>query len=193
MKLDKAKNLTESLKGIALDMGVAKVGIASRENLAGPPEADPEHILSDTRTVISFLMVEPEDAIFNYLAKVDPQPYRDHFYENIQLLGRVGLALAEALRSRGYRAEPLSPNGVYRSGSGVVAGLKPPFSHRYAAVAAGLGAIGLSGNVMTSEYGARTQLSSVITDAPLKPDRPLDENPCDECKTCLNSCPALRK
>ncbi len=39
------KDLTEPLKHIALDMGVAKVGIAGRENLAGPPEADPEPIL----------------------------------------------------------------------------------------------------------------------------------------------------
>ncbi len=184
------KDLTEALKHIALDKGVAKMGIASRENLAGPPEADTEPILPGARAVISFLVVEPEDKIFNYLAKVDPQPYRDHFYENIQLLGRVGLALAEALRSRGHRAEALSPNGVYNKGSDPVTGLRPPFSHRYAAVAAGLGAIGLSGNVVTPEYGARIYLSSVITDAPLEPDQPLDENPCDECKTCLNACPA---
>ncbi len=54
----------------------------------------------------------------------------------------------------------------------------------------GVGAIGMSGNVGPPEDGARIYLSSVITDAPLEPDQPLDENPCDECKTCLNSCPA---
>ena len=181
--------LTDELKRSALDMGVAKVGIAGVENLAGPPEADPEAVLSGARSVVSFLVVEPEDKTMDYLSKRDPGPYREHFYENIQLLGRVGLALAEALRTRGYAAEPLSPNGVYRPGSDVVRGLKPPFSHRYAAVAAGLGSIGLSGNVMTPEYGARLYLSSVITDASLKPDRPLDENPCDDCNICLHACP----
>jgi len=174
---------------MALEMGVAKVGVASRESLAGPPEADPEAVLSGARSVISFLVLEPEDKIMDYLSKRDPGPYREHFYENIQLLGRVGLVLAEALRTRGYGAEPLSPNGVYRPGSDLVRGLKPPFPHRYAAVAAGLGAIGLSGNVMTPEYGARVYLSSVITDAPLEPDGPLDENPCDNCNMCLHACP----
>jgi epoxyqueuosine reductase len=181
--------LTEELKRTALGMGVAKVGVAGLENLAGPPEADPEGVLPGTRTVISFLVVEPEEETMDYLSKRDPGPYREHFYENIQLLGRVGLALADALRARDYRAGPLSPNGVYRSGSDAVRGLKPPFSHRYAAVAAGLGAIGLSGNVMTPEYGARIYLSSVLTDAPLAPDRPLDENPCDDCNICLHACP----
>ncbi|GAG35578.1 unnamed protein product, partial [marine sediment metagenome] len=138
--------LTERLKHLALEVGVAKVGIASIESLAGPPEADPEAVLSGARSVISFLVVEPEDKTMDYLSKRDPGPYREHFYENIQLLGRVGLALAEALRARDYGAEPLSPNGVYRPGSDAVRGLKPPFSHRYAAVAAGLGSIGLSGN-----------------------------------------------
>jgi epoxyqueuosine reductase QueG len=181
--------LTERLKRMALEMGAAKVGVAGREDLAGPPEADPDAVLSGARAVISFLVVEPEDKVIDYLSKRDPGPYREHFYENIQLLGRVGLALAEALRARGYCAEPLSPNGVYRAGSDLVRGLKPPFSHRYAAVAAGLGAIGLSGNVMTPEYGARVYLSSVITDAPLAPDGPLDDNPCDNCNICLHACP----
>jgi epoxyqueuosine reductase QueG len=181
--------LTEELKRTALEMGVAKVGIAGVENLAGPPEADPEPVLSGTRSVISFFVVEPEEKVMDYLSKRDPGPYRAHFYENIQTLGRVGLALADTLRARGHRAEPLSPNGVYKSGSNVVRGLKPPFAHRYAAVAAGLGAIGLSGNVMTPEYGARIYLSSVLTDAPLEPDRPLDDSPCDDCNICLNACP----
>ena len=184
------EELTEKVKGVALDAGVAKVGVAGLEGLAGPPEADPEQILPGATAVVSFLVVEPEEAIMDYLSKKDPEPYRDHFYENIQLLGRAGLAISDVLRNRGYRAVPLSPNGVYGEGSNVVSGLKPPFSHRYAAVAAGLGAFGLSGNVMTPEYGARVALSSVVCDAPLVPDRPLDENPCSECGRCLRVCPA---
>lgn len=181
--------LTRAVRKIAFDLGVADVGVAGLDNLAGPPEADPKPLLPGAAAVVSFLVVEPEDAIMNYLSKKDPEPYRDHFYENLQLVGRAGLAVVEALRSRGYQALPLSPNGVYAEGSNVVQGLKPLFSHRYAAVAAGLGAIGLSGNVVTPEYGARVCLGSVICDAPLVPDLPLDENPCDECRTCLGSCP----
>ena len=140
---------------------------------------------------MSFLVVEPQGAVLDWVAKKSRQEYKDHFYDNIQALGRIGLAVADALRREGFRAKALSPNGVYEPGSNVAKGLIPAFSHRYAAVAAGLGAIGWSGNVMTPEYGARVYLSSVITDAELEPDRPLEENPCNRCNIYLKACPGV--
>jgi epoxyqueuosine reductase len=186
-----ADSLTTRIKRLALDTGAVKAGVASVEALAGPPTADVSYVLPGARSVVSFLVVEPEGAILKYLSKEDPSEYRNHFYENIQTLGHVGLGVAEVLRGEGFRAVPLSPNGVYEPGSNVVKGLIPAFSHRYAAVAAGLGAIGWSGNVMTPEYGARVYLSSVITDAELDSDQPLDENPCDRCNICLKACPGV--
>ena len=181
--------LTDSLKRKALEMGVVKVGVAKREDLEGPPEANMDRIMPGAACAISIAALEPEELILDYLSKKNPKPYRNHFYENVQLLGRVGLALAEALQARGYRAESLSPNGVYAEGSSP-GRLLPPFAHRYAAHAAGIGAIALSGNVMTPEYGARVYLGTVITDAPLVADGPLDESPCDDCKLCLHACAA---
>ena len=64
----------------------------------------------------------------------------------------------------------------------------PEFSHRCAAETAGLGRIGWSGNLITEKYGARTMLTSVITDAKLKPDEPLKNNPCTMCKLCEKVC-----
>ncbi len=183
-------SLRDQIKRLAIDEGAAKVGIAGRDGLAGPPEADTDYVLPDARSVVSFLCIEPEDAVVKYLSKEDPQPYRTHFYENIQTLGRIGIAVADLLTEAGHRAVALSPNGVYKPGSNFVNNLVPPFSHRYAAVAAGLGSIGLSGNVMTPEYGCRVYLSSVVTDAPLEPDGPLDKNPCDNCNICVNACPS---
>lgn len=186
-----ADSLSTCVKRLALEMGAAKVGIAAVEALAGPPTADASHVLPGARSVVSFLVVEPEGAVLKFLGKEDPREYREHFYENIQTLGRVGLGVAEALRREGFRADALSPNAVYEPGSNVVKGLIPPFSHRYAAFAAGLGAIGWNGNLMTPEFGCRVYLSSVITDAELEPDGPLEENPCDHCNICLKACPGV--
>ncbi|MHA1883486.1 MAG: hypothetical protein ACXAAI_03050 [Promethearchaeota archaeon] len=66
--------------------------------------------------------------------------------------------------------------------------LVPNFSHRCAAVVAGLGRVGWSGNIITEEYGARVLFGSIITDAELTPDKPLKKNPCVECKICEKSC-----
>jgi hypothetical protein len=99
-----ADSLTTRIKQLALEKGSVKAGIASVEALTGPPTADASHVLPGARSVVSFLVVEPEGAVLKYLSKEDPSEYRDHFYENIQTLGRVGLAVDEALRGEGFRS-----------------------------------------------------------------------------------------
>jgi len=76
--------------------------------------------------------------------------------------------------------------------------LTPTFSHRYGAVAAGLGVIGWSGNVLHPEYGARVLFNTVLTSAALRSDNMLDDmlddmldEPvplCDGCRLCARSC-----
>jgi ferredoxin len=68
--------------------------------------------------------------------------------------------------------------------------LIPEFSNKMAAIASGIGRLGWSGLVMTEKYGARIFFNTVITDAKLKPDKPLEKNPCDKCKICVKTCQA---
>lgn len=67
----------------------------------------------------------------------------------------------------------------------------PEFSHRYAALASGIGRLGWSGNLLTREHGALVELGSVLTSATLTPDTPIPdkEHPCDRCKMCSLVCP----
>lgn len=182
-------SLTDVIKRVARRLGAVEVGVASRENLTGPPEADMSYVMPEAQTAVVFFVVLDEGAITKYLSKEDPWPYRNHFFENIQRLGDIGRGVAEALRSNGYKAAPQSPNAVYRPGSNLISGLLPPFSLRYGAFAAGLGTIGRSGLLLSPKYGARIQLGGVITDAPLAPDSPLTEKTCRDCLICVASCP----
>jgi NAD-dependent dihydropyrimidine dehydrogenase PreA subunit len=65
----------------------------------------------------------------------------------------------------------------------------PEFSHRYGAVAAGIGRLGWSGNLLTTDYSALVELGTVITSAKLNSDPLLENNPCDRCKLCTAVCP----
>lgn len=67
-----------------------------------------------------------------------------------------------------------------------------PFSHRHAAVAAGLGAFGLNNLLLTSRYGPRQRLVSIITSAPLVADSLVTEPIClgEKCLLCTKKCPA---
>ena len=96
--------------------------------------------------------------------------------KNIELTKREEktLAMLKRLILPGLRKTPMQ--------------LIPSLSHRCVAVASGIGRIGWSGNVITKEYGARVLLNSIITDAKLTPDKPMEKNPCVRCKICEKSC-----
>jgi len=66
--------------------------------------------------------------------------------------------------------------------------LTPTFSHRYGAVAAGIGNFGWSGNVLHPDHGARVYYNTVVTDAEMKSDPFMKEEVCDGCRYCARVC-----
>jgi ferredoxin len=63
-------------------------------------------------------------------------------------------------------------------------------SHKPVAVAAGLGHMGIHRNVIHPQFGNFILLGTVLLDAEVtKYDRPIDYNPCLECKLCVSACP----
>ena len=120
----------------------------------------------------------------------------------------IAARLAHLLSERGYASLPLPASGWPEEGfdehgrgpAGVPTlpgiGVSPGrryalFSHRVAAVLAGIGDWGLNGLVITPRYGPRVRLNSVITAAELAPDPMLDQAVClgEACGACLRSRP----
>jgi len=63
-------------------------------------------------------------------------------------------------------------------------------SHKSVAVAAGLGHMGIHRNVIHPRFGNFILLGTVVMDAEVTQyDRPIDYNPCVECKLCVAACP----
>jgi epoxyqueuosine reductase QueG len=61
------------------------------------------------------------------------------------------------------------------------------------AVEAGLGQLGMNGQVLTPHAGSRVRFASLDTDAPLLLDGPVDygvEKICDACEICVRRCPS---
>lgn len=67
------------------------------------------------------------------------------------------------------------------------------FSHRHAAVLAGLGRFGLSNLVLTPDYGPRMRFISVVTTAEIEPDPLIEKEIClypkTGCRECIDKCP----
>lgn len=63
-------------------------------------------------------------------------------------------------------------------------------SHKLVAVAAGLGRMGIHRNVIHPKFGNFVLLGTILIEAEVsRYDRPLDYNPCLECKLCVAACP----
>ena len=69
-------------------------------------------------------------------------------------------------------------------------GLIADFSHRHAAVAAGLGNWGRHNLVVHPTLGARVLFSTILTDLAIPPDAPVTEEVCTNCRLCVKHCPA---
>ncbi|MCF8053839.1 MAG: epoxyqueuosine reductase [Deltaproteobacteria bacterium] len=68
-------------------------------------------------------------------------------------------------------------------------GLIAEFSQRHAAFAAGLGTWGRNNLILHPKFGARVLFCTIISDVPLPPDKPCQENICNNCNICVEQCP----
>ncbi len=97
------------------------------------------------------------------------------------------------LEDRGYTSVPIHNPFAFHLGQPVRPGGTEPdggLELRVTACAAGLGELGHSKTFLTPEFGPRQRLYAVLTDAELEPDPLLQGAVCDECGTCVGSCPA---
>lgn len=183
------------IKTIATENGAALVGFASRERLSdAPPSADPRYLLPSARSVVSFAIPYDRSALKAFFEKTDWRSFNLDKKKITRRLYVITDKLVDFLKCEGFDAIGVDINNNYRlepDGKDVseLVAMHPDFSHRYGAVAAGLGRLGWSGNVITPQHGSAILLGSVLTSARLRPDSILEKNPCDGCKMCVASCP----
>jgi NAD-dependent dihydropyrimidine dehydrogenase PreA subunit len=92
------------------------------------------------------------------------------------------------LESRGYRA--INPSAGFPMETVDFPGKIWVVSHKPVAVAAGLGSMGIHRNVIHPKFGNFILLGTVLVDAEINEDsRPVNFNPCLECKLCVAACP----
>ena len=67
---------------------------------------------------------------------------------------------------------------------------KSSLPHKTVATLAGLGWIGKNGLLITEEFGSALRIIVVLTNAPLKCGKPIEQSLCTyTCNTCVNICP----
>ena len=191
------KGLTAKVKQVAADNRMDLCGIADPTRYhAAPRMVRPEAHLPDARAVVSVAIRYPY-AMFRRAGKEPASSMMSlEVYQNKtigRILNRATHSIVRLLEDEGYNGIPIPVSGRWRIHpyKDIPSNWCADFSHRHAAVAAGLGEIGLHSLIITERFGMMQRFCSVITDAPLEPD-PMYSGPklCDRCMACVKVCPA---
>ena len=196
--------LTEETESFIISQGADLVGIAPVERFKDAPEGyGPSDYMTDATCVIS-IGVHLADGVCDAWGEytepgksISPYLFYGYGLTNLEL-GRIANLVAKRLEYKGYKSLTFPPTWticMYRSvGLLRLSYLGADFSHRHAAVAAGLAEFGWNGLAMTPVFGARVRFNSVITNAPLVPSAMYEGTALcqpDRCGLlCVNECPA---
>lgn len=173
------------LRQLALAAGADDVGFVAVER----PELD------DQRADI--LQAFPQTrALISFVCRMNREPIRSparsianlEFHRVGDDVDAVSHRIVAALERHGVGA--LNPSVGFPMEASRFPGKTWVVSHKPVAVAAGLGQIGIHRNVIHPVFGNFILLGTVLVGAPIaEASRPIDYNPCLECKLCVAACP----
>lgn len=196
----------ESVLDFVKGQGADLCGIADLSGSAGYVKAEYGDFFAGFPRAVSFALVFPREIVQEQLDG-PTRGYVTYYGALNRELDRIAFMTSNLLQKAGFRAYPI-PASDYRPVAHeaklhwkaaqaedisalpkVRLDLQGIFSHRLAASLAGLGWVGKSLSIVTPEYGPRVRLCTVLTDAPLEADAPI-ENRCGSCRKCADACPA---
>ena len=110
--------------------------------------------------------------------------YFFHYQRVNVLLDELGLKVTNYIQSRGWDALPIPASQIIDWEK-----QRAHVSHKHIAMRAGLGWIGRNNLLVSPQFGSRQRLITVLTNMPLKVDKPLPLG-CGNCRACISSCPS---
>lgn len=190
-------SLTQDLRAYAAEKRVDLLGIAPLDRFDDvPPEHHPRSIFPEARSVIVLAKRITRGTLRGVEEGTQLELYGQFGQSWLadRMLAITTIALAAWLEDRRWEAVPIQdlPPQTPPSGVRVTPDLPAPnvmIDVRAAAVRAGLGELGWSGELLTPRFGPRQRCQLILTDAPLTPDPLLAEPVCDRCGQCAASCP----
>jgi epoxyqueuosine reductase QueG len=170
------------LKDFARDCGAGLVGVADLALLEGI-QTEPADLLEGYKRAVS-IAVRLADGVIDTIVNSPTPIYQQHYLKVNALLDDIALRVSQFLQNAGHKALPIPASQLLDKTEWY-----SYLSHKAVAIAAGIGWQGKSLLVVSREYGPRIRLVTVLTDAALKPDRPI-KNRCAKCTSCTEACPA---
>ena len=187
----------QQIQNAAENIGIDLIGFASRARFEGvDAQHDPFSIFPEAKTVImvgkricrgSLRGVEEGTNFGDYGL------YGKNWLED-EFLSVACYELVSFIEDNGWEACPifpnpseLGPNGVSVAEGRPAPNVYPDFD--YAAVACGLGEIGMNGLFLSPKFGSRQRFHMILTDAEIEETPLYEGHICDSCGKCADICP----
>lgn len=177
----------ELIREKAISLGADVCGFAAVERFESAPAGfKPGDIYEAAKSVIVFLKVIPSEI----LDCLNPVPYTGAAFLLYQEIDRLGLSLVRFLNTCKIKAVPIPCDTPYihwepekKRGMGIL-------SMRHAAYMAGLGYLGKNTLLINPKFGNMVYIGAVLTDQPFASDPTLNDSCPQNCRVCLDACPA---
>ncbi|HSC35014.1 MAG TPA: SCP2 sterol-binding domain-containing protein [Thermodesulfobacteriota bacterium] len=179
-KLDTAR-----LREVCIEAGADGVGFV---------EIDRPELSRDKDSILGYF--PRTKALISIVCRMNREPVRSparsvsnlEFHHIGDKVNEVARRIVSILEEQGIRAQ--NPSMGFPMEMSNFPGKTWIVPHKTAAVAAGLGHMGIHRNVIHPKFGNFILLGTVLVDTELESyDGPIDYNPCLECKLCVAACP----
>ncbi|WP_455368435.1 4Fe-4S dicluster domain-containing protein [[Eubacterium] cellulosolvens] len=196
-------DFTSQVINFAKNKGADLVGIASADYLENYPDLKhkPSFFIPKAKAVI-IIGLKVNDGLLEFGLSTKVRSRSDLFspkhevykqtlegylkYYNYNLLDNIAIETSKFLENNGFMSFPIQARVTDWTE------VKGVFPHKLAAIAAGLGTQGKCSLIITSEYGPRVRLVSLITEASLttsSPRKNTTKDVCGNCRKCIDVCP----
>ena len=173
----------DHLKEYAISQGAALFGVADISDKKEHFRIYPEKILEKMNHAVC-MGHHLSDAVLETIVDRPNKLYSRHYKMSNMLLDQLAIKVGNEIQKQGYDYIPIPASQLLDWSENTAHA-----SHRAIAYYAGLGWRGRSSLLINPRHGARVRYVSVLTDMPLKTDKPLEID-CGNCKACINACPA---
>lgn len=166
--------LTDDLRKLLIENGASLVGVADMHNIEG----------CDYSYGISIIVPMP----VNVIRQIEKGPTKEFavlYREFNNKLDSIALAGKSFLESKGYEVfAQIHANEKFDEE------WRTRLPQKTVATRSGLGWIGKSCLLVTPEFGSAVSMVSILTNAPIVCDKPINESRCGSCHVCKNICPS---
>lgn len=176
----------EEIRNYGLELGADVVGFADIADYRSERAPDPKTILPKVKSMVVLGYREIHGAIESEnkrISMASRMAGMEFSLKNNYLMTRYIEKNTGTKAASVAASYPLNMDIPYMGTVGDV-------SLRHAAVAAGLGVFGRHNIVINPRFGTRIIFTAILSELPFDSDPKVEEDLCDDCGLCVESCPA---